>query len=70
MTNLVFNLYALVGKKLKYFFPFAAHYHLTCHKNNINAIMINAAYQLKNVEAGLKVVFLCSAAPCASNIEL
>ena len=37
-----------------------AHYHLTCHKNNINAIIINAiinaAYQLKNVEAGLKVI--------------
>ena len=52
----MFSLYALVGKKLKYFFPFAAHYHLTCRKNNINAININAAYQLKNVEAGLKVV--------------
>ena len=51
----MFNLYALVGKKLKYFFPFAAYYHLTC-KNNINAIIINAAYQLKDVEAGLKVV--------------
>ena len=51
----MFNLYALVGKKLKYFFPFAAYYHLTC-KNNINATIINAAYQLKNVEAGLKVV--------------
>ena len=51
MRNLLFNLYALVGKKLKYFFPFPALYHLTCHKNNINA-----AYQLKNVEAGLKVV--------------
>ena len=60
MRNLVFNLYALVGNKLKYFFPFAAHYHLTYCKNNINAIIINAvinaAYQLKNVEAGLKVV--------------
>ena len=51
----MFSLYALVDKKLKYFFPFAAHYHLTCRKNNINAIIINAAYQLKNVEAGLKV---------------
>ena len=52
----MFNLYALVGNKLKYFVPFTAHYHLTCHKNNINANIINAAYQLKNVEAGLKVV--------------
>ena len=51
MRNLLFNLYALVGKKLKYFFPFAAHYHLTCRKNNVNA-----AYQVKNVKAGLKVV--------------
>ena len=60
MRNLAFNLYALVGNRLKYFFPLAAHYHLTCRKNNINAIIINAiinaAYQLKNVEAGLKVV--------------
>ena len=49
----MFNLYALVGNKLKYFIPFAAQYHLTCRKNNINAIIINAiinaAYQLKNV---------------------
>ena len=75
MRNLLFNalsmLWLVTYCKTKYFFHFAAHYHLNCFimsKTNINTIISNSAYQLKDLEARLKVV-LSSATPYAGNIE-